>query len=30
MDGIVGTGRYVMFVWNVLLSNDVINIFSIY
>ena len=30
MDGIVGTSRYVMFVWNVLLSNDVINIFSIY
>ena len=30
MDGIVGTSRYVMFVWNVLLSNDVINMFSIY
>ena len=30
MDGIIGTSRYVMFVWGVLLSNDVINMFSIY
>ena len=30
MDGIIGTSRYVMFVWSVLLSNDVINMFSIY